>query len=242
MSRTCIALARSSHVSRSVCASPAVDVLVPRGITTEAYEADAALGDWRAAVAHVTTEGWRYLELTAITPPLLDSLLRFLDDGGNSLDAFERVSLHAPAVGVDDPARILRRLPRQFDIVLHPNTYGEAAGVVELATRAVFENMDVAKSFGRNVDDLGRVFAQFPAAGFCLDVAHAWTNDHSLALGHELIDAFGGRLRQLHVSGIEPDGTHRVTTTRDLDLYEPLLDRCRGMPWLLETKLDADSR
>src|SRR5919197_599328 len=95
-----------------------------------------------------------------------------------------------------------------------------------LGGRAVFENMDVAKSFGQWPSDLEEVFARFPEAGFCLDVAHVWTNDRSLALGHALIDAFGTRLRQLHVSGIEPDGTHRNTTRDDLALYEPLLQRC----------------
>ena len=90
--------------------------------------------------------------------------------------------------------------------------------------------MDVTKRYGRDVVDLAEVFAAFPEAGFCLDVAHVWTNDPTLRLGHDLLDAFGERLRQLHVSGIEADGTHRPTTAADLDLYEPLLDRCRHVP------------
>ena len=97
--------------------------------------------------------------------------------------------------------------------------------------------MDIGKSFGRSVDDLRAVFAAHPDAGFCLDVAHVWTNDPTLALGHDLLDAFDGRLRQLHVSGIEPDGTHRPTTEADLALYGPLLDRCAGVPWILEAVL-----
>ena len=87
----------------------------------------------------------------------------------------------------------------------------------------------------------GQVFATFPEAGFCLDVAHVWTNDPTLQLGHELIDVLGGRLRQLHVSGIEPDGTHRPTTRADLDLHAPLLDRCRDVPWLLEAELVGEA-
>ena len=65
--------------------------------------------------------------------------------------------------------------------------------------------MDVAKQFGKSLADLEHVFAAHPQAGFCLDVAHVWTNDRSLQLGHDLLDAFADRLRQLHVSGIEPD-------------------------------------
>jgi sugar phosphate isomerase/epimerase len=102
----------------------------------------------------------------------------------------------------------------------------------------VFENMDIAKEFGRSVADLEVVFATHPDAGFCLDVAHVWTNDRSLRLGHDLLDAFAGRLRQLHVSGIEPDGTHRTTTQDDLELYRPLLERCSGVPWILEAVVE----
>ena len=97
--------------------------------------------------------------------------------------------------------------------------------------------MDAVKSFGKDTADLSETFAAFPEAGFCLDVAHVWTNDPTLALGHELLDAHAGRLRQLHVSGIEPDGTHRPTTAADLELYAPLLARCAGVPWLLEAEL-----
>ena len=149
--------------------------------------------------------------------------------------------MHAPARDfVDDPKparELLRTLPH--DVVFHPDVYREQEWIRELASRAVFENMDATKQFGRDVVDLSETFAAFPEAGFCLDVAHVWTNDPTLALGHELLDAHGGRLRQLHVSGIELDGTHRTTTPADLELYEPLLARCGGVPWLLEAELEG---
>jgi uncharacterized protein (UPF0276 family) len=97
--------------------------------------------------------------------------------------------------------------------------------------------MDCQKDFGRTTIDLESVFGTFPAAGFCLDVAHVRTNDPTLGLAHELLDSLGARLRQLHVSGIEDDGTHRTTTTEDLKLYESVLARCGHVPWLLETEL-----
>jgi sugar phosphate isomerase/epimerase len=97
--------------------------------------------------------------------------------------------------------------------------------------------MDVMKRFGREVQDMAEVFERFPEAGFCLDVAHVWTNDRSLRLGFELLGAFGDRLRQLHVSGIDADARHRPTTAEDLQLYEPLLARCSHVPWVLESEL-----
>lgn len=206
------------------------------GIATGAFPDER--DDWRAAVARARAEGWRIVELTAITGPRLRALLPFLAQPG-FLDGLDRVSVHAPGARLDTTAdaccELLSRLPH--DVVLHPDVYGDAARVADLGPRAVFENMDAAKAFGRALDDLRTVFERFPEAGLCLDVAHVWTNDRTLRLGHELLDALGDRLRQLHVSGIEPDGTHRPTTPSDLELYAPLLDRCRDVPWLLEAVL-----
>jgi sugar phosphate isomerase/epimerase len=207
------------------------------GIATGAYLAERE--DWPAALARVRREGWRKVELTAIRRERLDALVLALTADAGLVDGFEHVSVHAPAADyVDDPQAVvaaLRALP--YDIVLHPDVYRGQGWVRELVSRAVFENMDAVKSFGKDAADLTETFQAFPEAGFCLDVAHVWTNDPTLALGHELLDAHAGRLRQLHVSGIERDGTHRPTTAADLELYAPLLVRCAGVPWLLESEL-----
>ena len=209
------------------------------GIATGAYVGER--DDWPAALARARREGWATVELTAIRNERLEALTSLLADEPAALDGFERISVHAPArdfVAEPRPAvDSLRLLP--YDVVFHPDVYREQGWIRELTSRAVFENMDSTKEFGRGVVDLSETFAAFPEAGFCLDVAHVWTNDPTLALGHELLDAHGGRLRQLHVSGIEPDGTHRPTTPADLALYEPLLARCAGVPWLLEAELDG---
>jgi hypothetical protein len=207
----------------------------PFGIATGAYVAER--DDWAAAIGRARSERWRWLELTAMRGRLTP-LLRFLAGDASTLAVFERVSVHAPAAMIETPAEAIASLePLGLDVVLHPDVYGPEPACERLGARAVFENMDVTKEFGRAGDDLAKVFDRFPKAGLCLDVAHVWTNDPSLSLGHELLDSLGGRLRQLHVSGIEADGTHRPTTPADLALYEPLLARCAHVPWLLETEL-----
>ena len=204
------------------------------GIATGSYVAER--DDWGAAIGRARAEGWRAIELTALRGRLA-TLVELLARSDDALEGFERVSVHAP-VATGDPAEVVATLaPYPFDVVLHPDVYGREATCADLGARAVFENMDVAKGFGRGADDLRTVFAALPEAGLCLDVAHVWTNDPTLELGHELLDAFGDRLRQLHVSGIEPDGTHRQTTAADLELYAPLLERSQGVPWLLEGAL-----
>jgi hypothetical protein len=208
------------------------------GIATGAFVEER--DDWDAALDRAGSEGWRTVELTAITGERFDALERLFDHNQNACLAFERVTIHAP-VRFDSPVDgIVRRLAvvkPALDVILHPDVYADEPAVLRLGRRAVFENMDVQKSFGRDVTDLQLVFDRWPDAGFCLDVAHVWTNDRSLALAHDLVTAFGDRLRQLHVSGIEPDGTHRPTTRVDLDLYSPLLARCTNVPWLLEAEL-----
>jgi hypothetical protein len=192
--------------------------------------------NWLSAVERAQGERWRFLELTAIVEPLLATLATLLSEDDTLLDGFERVSLHAPIRFASAAAtcETIVNLPLAGDVIFHPDAWGEEHALDTLGARVVFENMDVAKPFGRSADDLRSVFAEHPEAGFCLDVAHVWTNDRSLQLGHDLIDAFGGRLRQVHVSGIEPDGTHRTTTQLDLKLYQPMLERCAGVPWILE--------
>ena len=197
--------------------------------------------DWLSAVERAHGERWRFLELAAIVEPLLGTLEPFLAERRALLDEFERVSLHAPIRfdSAEATSETIMNLPLEGDVIFHPDTWGEERALDRLGARVVFENMDVGKPFGRSVSDLRGVFAEHPEAGFCLDVAHVWTNDPSLRLGHDLIDAFGGRLRQLHVSGIEPDGTHRTTTQPDLDLYRPLLERCKDVPWILEAVVET---
>jgi len=207
------------------------------GIATGAYERER--DDWRRALDRASAEQWRTVELTAVVEPLLGALVELLQRDGDALAGFERVSLHAPIAARDlaATAAVLAALPLEGDVIFHPDVWRTEPALRAFGTRVVFENMDIGKSFGRSVDDLRAVFAAHPFAGFCLDVAHVWTNDPTLALGHDLLDAFDGRLRQLHVSGIEPDGTHRPTTEADLALYGPLLDRCAGVPWILEAVL-----
>jgi hypothetical protein len=209
------------------------------GIATGAFVAER--DDWSASVARARASGFRYLELTAIRLDRLNALLLFIESRRAALDPFDRISIHAPASesqgSIETVIDALVRLNGGFDVVLHPDVYRGEPSVHGLGGRAVFENMDCQKDFGRNATDLGTVFSMFPDSGFCLDVAHVWTNDRTLVLAHRLLDSFGDRLRQLHVSGIEPDGTHRPTTREDLELYEPVLARCRQVPWLLEAEL-----
>jgi hypothetical protein len=72
------------------------------------------------------------------------------------------------------------------------------------------------------------------------EVAHAWAVEPKLSVAHELLDAFGDRLQQVHVSGIDAPGTHRTTTRTDLAAYDPVLRRAPEAPWIFESELELE--
>jgi hypothetical protein len=155
------------------------------------------------------------------------------------LQRFDEVSVHGPTAppGLDwtNVSERLAQLPRLIArVVLHPDVLAEPGELLPVGPRAVVENMDVTKLDGRTAAELERTFAGLPEAGLCLDVAHAWTVDPSMEEGSRILDRWGDRLAELHVSGIDLDGVHRSPTRADLATYEPLLTRCRHVPWVFE--------
>ena len=60
-------------------------------------------------------------------------------------------------------------------IVAHPDALSDVGVFRPLGTRLVLENMDDRKNTGRTADEIEAFFEELPDAGFCLDVAHAWS-------------------------------------------------------------------
>ena len=78
------------------------------------------------------------------------------------------------------------------------------------------------------------MFDALPDAGLCFDIAHAWAVDPTMSVGSAILDRFGSRLRQLHISSVD-DGQHHIPLTAEHEeLFGPLLDRCRDVPWIIE--------
>jgi hypothetical protein len=63
------------------------------GIATGALDERA---DWETALTRIVSEGWRCVELTAITEDRFETLDRLLLNAAGILDSFDRVTLHAP--------------------------------------------------------------------------------------------------------------------------------------------------
>lgn len=194
-------------------------------------------GEWEKLVQHASQVSRSVVEISALSGPELPGLLAFLRTQPR-LD-FGYVAVHGPtkSVGMDDRALVdvLCELPEVVQsIVLHPDAMTEPEAFQRLGERLVIENMDSRKDEGRFVDELARYFELLPDAGFCLDLAHVSSLDPTMELAHELLDQFGDRLRQIHLSSLGPSLGHVPLTPDDMDRFKSVLDRCRHVPVVLE--------
>jgi hypothetical protein len=202
-------------------------------------------GDWPALVARALAGSTFAVELSALAAGELPSLVTYLQREPTL--PFRYVSVHGPAQGwqgtADELAGLLREISTRADaVVMHPDSLADAEPYQALGRALALENMDPRKDDGRTKHELERHFERFPDAGFIFDVAHANAVDPTLELAHALLDAFGHRLRHVHVSSLDAECRHVPLSPGDAASFAPVLTRCRGVPWLLEAPLaDADS-
>lgn len=194
-------------------------------------------GHWEQLVEEACRVSSFAVEMAALSERELPSLQRFLAPRPSL--PFRYLSVHAPIkhreVGEAELVAELAALPPFVDaIVVHPDQIEDPAAYRPLGARLTIENMDSRKASGARGAELEAVFAALPEAGFCFDIAHAWTIDPEMTVGEDLLDRFAGRLRQVHLSSIDDELRHRPLSAEHETLFAPLLARCRDVPWLLE--------
>lgn len=207
----------------------------PVGASTGYME--GSRGAWGALVDEALEVSSFTCELAALAEDELAGLLDYLE-GEPSLP-FRYLSVHGPVKGRVLPERdlvaLLSGLAGAVDaVVLHPDTMDDPSAYAPLGSLLVIENMDPRKGVGRTPDELAPYFAALPSAGFCFDIAHAAAVDGTMGVAHDLLDAFAGRLRHLHVSSLDPECGHVPLTPADEVRFAPVLARCSDVPWMLE--------
>ncbi len=194
-------------------------------------------GDWAQLVSEALEISSFVIELSALSERELPSLIEFLSR--ETWLPFRYISVHAPSKGMSMPepelTRLLAELPGWIDaIVVHPDVIEDPQNYALLGRRLVIENMDDRKADGRSATELAPYFEALPQAGLCFDVAHAGSVDETMAKGAEILDAFTGRLRHVHLSSLDADSHHVPLSPFDGERFSSLLDRCRDVPWILE--------
>jgi hypothetical protein len=194
-------------------------------------------GDWTALVTEARALSLRAIELAALSEDELPGLLEFVEE--DPALPCDYISIHAPSkrrvMPEDELVALLADLPAWVEtIVAHPDTFEVTQRWAALGRRLAIENMDRRKAGGKTAEELASVFAALPEASLCFDIAHAWAIDTSMQEGAAILDRFGHRLRQLHISSLDDDQHHVPLTAEHEELFGPLLDRCRDVPWILE--------
>ncbi len=191
----------------------------PWGFSTGAL----ARGDFRQGLELIRELSLPAVELSALRLPELPLLL----DAFRELDLsdYAFVSLHFPS---EYPAgreaafvESLRHKVPGVPVVVHPDAVSDFAPWRGLGASVLVENMDRRKVQGRTVSELEEVFERLPEARLCFDVAHARQVDSSLTEAFLILERFGERLAQVHLSEVSTSGRHgRLSRTAILAFRE----------------------
>lgn len=179
----------------------------PIGFSTGAI----AYADFNRALELLRDQAVTCVELSALrfqeAHPLL-SAIRELD-----LIRYSYVSFHAPSSFDPQQEKVLvnelrEYLPRNWPIILHPDTIHNQKLWRHFGSQLAIENMDQRKRGGRTVEELAVVFDQLPEATFCFDIGHARQCDTSMTEAYRMLKAFHQRLVQVHVSEVNSSSQH----------------------------------
>src|SRR6266581_1280691 len=208
-----------------------------------------AKGDFRRALGVLKDAHVCAVELSALREHELPELARSFTH--LDLEGFEYVSVHAPSNFKDlqelDVVELLQAAAsHRLPIVAHPDTIQTFDLWKPFGPLLLIENMDKRKPIGRTASELTVVFHSLPEAGLCFDVAHARQVDPSMIEAAQILKAFGGRLREVHASGV----THLIPEAVPVILESPVNEsmihdeinfaRDAFSPWLEKLQNDID--
>lgn len=201
-----------------------------------------ALGDFRRALAMLKEKPVNAVELSALRMHELPSLAAAHAE--LDLSQYEYVSVHAPSRFTEqeehDAVELFKRLVHhRWPIILHPDAIHRIELWQQFGDLICIENMDKRKPTGRNVAELHTFFERLPDARFCFDIAHARQVDSSMTEAYMLLKAFGGRLRQIHISEVNTSSKHdRISKGAVLTFKEVSHLIPATVPVILETPVD----
>ena len=200
-----------------------------------------ALGDVWRGVTIAKCGDVNAIELSALREEELDPLLHSLDALQKELRTFAYISFHAPSKReklseVELIAKLKPVAKRGWAIIVHPDLISDFSLWNELGKAVCIENMDKRKHVGRTTSQLNRIFHELPEATFCFDIGHAWQVDPTMQEAESLLQAFGHRLRQIHMSYVNSKCRHERLNYESIQAYKRVahwLDE--SIPVILET-------
>jgi hypothetical protein len=210
------------------------------GVSTHAISP----GDVLAALAALRPLNLQVVELSALRvldpKPVLETL------GSLDLSGYSYVSFHAPSTfdryTEQDVVHLLAALVvRRWPVVAHPDAMKREELWEPLGDQLCIENMDKRKFVGRTRAELEAVFARFPRASFCFDIAHARQVDPTMSEAALILRRFRDRLKQVHLSEVNSLSRHEGITYTALNSFRKVAHLIPAdIPVILETPLPLD--
>jgi sugar phosphate isomerase/epimerase len=170
-----------------------------------------AYGDFMGALATLSETQFPCLELSALRVSELEPLIAALPHLDLSLYSY--ISFHAPSnFSREEEAWVADLLyagvPKQWPIVIHPDTIYDFRHWARFGQRIAIENMDRRKPIGRTAYELQEIFKMLPNASLCFDVGHARQCDASMTEAFLILSRFAGKLVQVHISEVNSASQH----------------------------------
>lgn len=177
------------------------------GFSTGALARD----DFRQALQMLADKPVNAVELSALRQVELAPLVEQLQD--LDLRRYAYIAFHAPSsVDAGSEREVLRLLEQISDlkwpIVVHPDTMHTPPNWAHLGNLLCIENMDKRKPIGQTASDLRRIFDLLPDAALCFDIGHVRQVDPTMSEATAILQEFGSKLRQLHVSEVNTQSKH----------------------------------
>jgi hypothetical protein len=172
-----------------------------------------AFDKFRHALTVLQAEEIRAVELSALRDNELMPLVEAIESDSLDLNSYSYVSIHAPSslktLQEEEAAGLLARLlPKQWNIIVHPDVPTDSRLWEVFGERLCIENMDKRKPIGRTVTELEAVFRIFPTASFCFDIGHCRQVDPTMNQAAAMLRKFASRLKQVHISEVNTRSGH----------------------------------
>jgi len=170
----------------------------------------------------------------------------FSDKLISSLKKFEYISIHSPnlkGLNQDKIEKILEKISwlknktHAQHIVVHPNEVNDFEIFEKYKLDPLYENMDLAKDSFRTAKD----FEKINDKNFIFDVCHAYENDKSFELAKNLLDFFGQKIKEIHLSGNNKKQRHvPVVYADDKEKIMNILKPYKDIPIICEGSFEKD--
>ncbi len=210
----------------------------PIGFSTGAL----AKQDFRRALVCLRLHKIPVVELSALRLNELEPLIEAI--AGLDLSSFQFVSFHAPShLAFSEESRVTDKLryvvDRGIPVVVHPDVIAEDQSWKWMGRHLLLENMDKRKPIGRTSKELKCLFDRFPESRLCFDIGHARQVDPTMVEARLILESFGDRLAQIHISEVNTGSRHDPLSVNAISAFQSVATLIpETIPIILETLID----